>query len=320
MIILKMILKKYKSGENILSFKQKLLNQDKNKYYPLVYNLLPFIIDDTATNSSNLFITNPIFEQKFKNGEFIITDDFLSKFIKIINDLHINLFIINATDYKLIKSNKIDSRREYNMFLLQNSNNTYNLITLGNKTIYTRSDFNTSTYSDMGTKSPPLFVYLYIITTDDNLASSLFHTFYNLYATISNQNKYNISTFIQNIKKGIKQLNPYSSYNQNNYLMSTINQTDYCYYITVTLDLYNGKLSGIQQLNTGCQIKGYNILNDFKLLTGIDFVPDISKVASLIDTEQQRKIEKYQRKLNRYQGGTRQKIPLNHKFTRKLIT
>ena len=96
------------------------------------------------------------------------------------------------------------------------------------------------------------------------------------------------------IKEGIVKINANAIISNTTSSLSstnlTITKSTYCYYITVTLDLYEGKLPFMQKQTMGCEIKKQNIITDFTELTGIKVLPSIAenKYLSLLPQDAQK--------------------------------
>ena len=114
-----------------------------------------------------------------------------------------------------------------------------------------------------------LFLYINCRTSSSDYPFNYIET------KIKSDRSSNISSIISTIKNyklGISSSNSSSSYDN----QVTITKSAYCYYITITLDLYEGKLPFIQKQTMGCDIKRNNIMTDFTELTGIKVLPTIA--------------------------------------------
>jgi hypothetical protein len=141
---------------------------------------------------------------------------------------------------------------------------------------------------NLGIKSPPLFIYIYLFEKCKRKAEKLFPFIYPNLSNITTlkKNITQISLFNNNIKEDTKKLltlGSTSTIGQSNANMA-ITKSSYCYYITVSLDLYEGKLPFMQKQTIGCDIKRNNIMNEFTELTGIKVLPSIidNKYLSLL--------------------------------------
>ena len=274
------IYKKYKAHFNYIS-KYKLSNiadlKNKLKYDkdPLIQLLitdkLPIKLNDGTTGIE--LINNDRFNSIFSSGIFIIDDIYINSFQKILRNLFkIHLIIIDI-NFEIKKCPTDIDENDFFIFLLKDNTNTYYLISYNTITeyfIYTYNSFNISIndINKLGDTSPPLFIYLYLSEKCEDLRKDLFE---NLYDTFINPSLYKdketeITNTLEKIKQDIPKINNLSiSSTSGINIYRNITTSQYCYYITVTLNLYKDSTTK----PSACELKKNNILSDINVLTGL---------------------------------------------------
>jgi hypothetical protein len=250
------------------------------KYKSLINKQLPIILNPAYnTGRNDLFIFNDKFYDELKKNNFKLFDsESIKQMITIFRkkmDISITYFYIN--DKKI--NTKCELNAKHNLVLYYN-NDVFNLLSFNDTSMYyikkelsitNNIDFiNGITSKDF----PPLLVLLFLYVTCSN--TSKIYPFTYIETIIKNSNSSsilsNIST-IKNYKLGQSSSTSIISYSN----QVTITKSTYCYYITITLDLYEGKLPFMQKQTMGCEIKRQNILTDFTELTGIKLLPSIAE-------------------------------------------
>lgn len=270
--------KEFDKPYNVNDTKLKFKNNSNKIYQALANDEMPFKFKDDS-NTTNPFEDNLKF---FQEGKYYLDPIFLDYINSILNkQLHVSLIIIDK-EFKVDCSKiNIDDNMFY-IFLFKDKNEKYYLIEYANITLYSSIDFNTDDMINLGIKSPPLFIYIYLFEKCKSKAEKLFNIIYSRISIITTlkQNITQISLFNNNIKEGTKKLLTLGSTSTTTIGQSNANiaitKSVYCYYITVSLDLYEGKLPFMQKQTIGCDIKRNNIMNEFTELTGIKVLPSIA--------------------------------------------
>jgi len=249
----------------------------------LIQKYLPYKLKDTFSRTDdNIFTTNSDFNNEFIQGKYNIDEISSEPLIKLIKILfNINLIIIDNTTFQINTCKNLDDKTKFYIFLLKNKEDYY-LITYKDISIYSESNFNinVSDLLELGVTSPPLFIYLYITNYCPSAYLTMFKTLYEAFLQGTNIQR-EIKSYKLNITNGITTINKNEfTSNTTSSLSSTnlsITKSTYCYYITITLDLYEGKLPFMQKQTMGCEIKRQNIITDFTELTGIKLLPSIAE-------------------------------------------
>ena len=260
--------KKFPMTKSETEYKEALNKSPDKLAQSLVNKLLPFKLRDNIIDSSDPIELNPSFNTILKSGKFKLDQYSTLLMIKLIrSSLNLNLIIIDYNDFKIFNCNELDEKTTYYIFLLKDKDNYY-LIHYSNKYIYTKDEFSISDSALLGLSSPPLFLFLYIYKECHDLVNMLFKQLYDSFINPSIKNSREIPLLLSKIDDKVKLIK------QNKLLPSTsfgsvgvnynIQKHTYSYYITVTLDVYEGKPGS----TTTCDVKYTNILSDITALTG----------------------------------------------------
>ena len=253
--------------------------------------------DPTNTVNNDIFVENSAkFYESLKRGEYYVDKYSQKPLINILKDpdSSLNLYIsIIAMDNNTRYCNlpTLSDTKNYYMFLyLDNknytifSNNHNKLNTLYKvlpQTTYSFTFFNTHIIEG---KIPSLLLLLDLYVHCDKLVAIYpFNLLLNEFE--SPQTDYNFKQLIKKEAEKLKNYKPSaasaSAYSQQNYGQSaSINRTNFCYYVTIRLDLYEG--DELPLMN--CDMKQQNILTEFTDLTGYTIPSEIKILGQHIPT------------------------------------
>jgi hypothetical protein len=290
--IMKEIIKTY-TKKTYDEIKEDIENKKNDKliYKALINEQLPIILNPSYNGNDNLFIFNNKFYKQLNNNNFkLYGNDSIEQMIYIFKK-KMNISIT----YFYIDNNKIATKCElnaskHNLFLYYN-NDVFNLLSFNTISMYYIPKGVPSTNDIDFIKNinnnvfPPLLILLFLYVTCSNTAK--IYPFDYIENKIKNdRSSNNISSIISTIKNYKFGLSPSDSSNSSSSYGNqvTITKSAYCYYITITLDLYEGKLPFMQKQTMGCDIKRNNIMSEFTELTGIKVLPTIvdNKYLSLL--------------------------------------
>ena len=282
-------LKKYLPTKNNKTSEPEYLDLLKKNPDKLVQSfekgLLPYE-PNIGNLDTNILKLNEIWSEKFNSGDYYLDDISTKPIYNILRQiLSINLIVIDNATFKLTTCEDLRDSSNFVIFLLRNKDN-YFLISYQNQTAYSSNNFKISSdkISQLGLFSPPLFIYLYIVNSCNSRDyENQFGDFYTtvIKSQLDGKNKRLFADYISKIKEGIVKINANAIISNTTSSLSSTNlaitKSTYCYYITVTLDLYEGKLPFMQKQTMGCEIKRQNIITDFTELTGIKLLPSIAE-------------------------------------------
>ena len=262
-------------------------NKQINKpiYKSLINKKLPIILNPSYNiGNDNLFIFNNKFYDELKKNNFKLFDSVSIEQMIIIFRKKMNISIT----YFYIDNNKIKTICElnaakHNLFLYYNTD-VFNLLSFNNTSMYYIPKGLSSTNDINFIKNindnifPPLLILLFLYITCAGSESKPYPFNY-IETKIKSSNSSSISSFISTIRNyKFGQSSSASSASSTSYSNQlTITKSAYCYYITITIDLYEGKLPFMQKQTMGCEINRQNILTDFTELTGIKVLPSIAE-------------------------------------------
>ena len=247
--------------------------------------------DQINTANNDIFVQNSAkFYKVLKTGDYSVDKYSQNPLIKIIQD-SLNLYIsIIAMDRN--KSCHLPTRQDnkyYYMFLyLLNNNYTifsnnhlskiHTLYKVLPKSIYTFTEFNSQIQTG---EIPSLLLILYLYVHCDNTSIYPFSLLKSEIDKLDYTQKQLIKKEAEKLKNYKPSAASASAYSQQNYGQSaSINRTNFCYYVTLRLDLYEGYELPLMN----CDMKQQNILTEFTDLTGYTIPSEIKILGQHIPT------------------------------------
>ena len=234
-------------------------------------------------------VNKPVYKV-LKTCDYYVDKYSQNPLIKIIQD-SLNLYIsIIAMDRN--KSCHLPTRQDnkyYYMFLyLLNNNYTifsnnhlskiHTLYKVLPKSIYTFTEFNSQIQTG---EIPSLLLILYLYVHCDNTSIYPFSLLKSEIDKLDYTQKQLIKKEAEKLKNYKPSAASASAYSQQNYGQSaSINRTNFCYYVTLRLDLYEGYELPLMN----CDMKQQNILTEFTDLTGYTIPSEIKILGQHIPT------------------------------------